>query len=58
MEKLDTMYWPQRTTVGYRLLDTRAMTVGLLQYKQDETAEVIEPWLTMPSFTLLQGPVL
>jgi hypothetical protein len=56
-EKLDTMYRPQRTTVGYRL-DTRAMTVGLLQYKRDETVEVIEPWLTTPSFTLLQGAVL
>jgi hypothetical protein len=34
------------------------MTVGLLQYKRDETVEVIEPWLTTPSFTLLQGAVL
>jgi hypothetical protein len=57
MEKLDTMYRPQRTTVGYRL-DTRAMTVGLLQYKRDETVEVIEPWLTTPSFILLHGAVL
>jgi hypothetical protein len=57
MKKLDTMYRPQRTRVGYRL-DTRAMIVGLLQYKRDETVEVIEPWLTTPSFTLLQGAVL
>jgi hypothetical protein len=34
------------------------MTVGLLQYKRDVTVEVIEPWLTLPSFTLLQGAVL
>jgi hypothetical protein len=57
MEKLHTMYRPQQTTVGY-LLDTRAMTVGLLQYKWDQTVEVIKPWLTLPTFTLLQGAVL
>jgi hypothetical protein len=57
MEKLDTMYRPQRTTVGYRL-DTRSMTVGLLPYKRDQTIEIIEPWLTTPTFTLLQGAEL
>ena len=57
MEKLDTMYRPQPTTVGYHL-DTRVMTVGLLQYKRDQTVEVIDPWLTSPTFTLLQGAVL
>ena len=51
------MYRPQRTTVGYRI-DTRSMTVGLLQYKREEAVEVIEPWLTSSTFTLLQGAIL
>jgi hypothetical protein len=34
------------------------MTVGLLQYKRNETVEVIEPWLTLPLFTILQGALL
>ena len=57
LEKLDTMYRPQRTVVGYRL-DTRAMTVSLTQYKRDQTALVIDPWLTTPTFTLIQGAEL
>ena len=57
MEKLDTMYRPQRKMVGYRI-DTRAMNVALLQYKRDETSVIIEPWLTMTKFTLLQGATL
>jgi hypothetical protein len=57
MEKLDTMYRPERTTVGYRL-NTRTMTVALLQYKREQTAACIEPWLTMATFTLLEGATL
>jgi hypothetical protein len=57
MEKLDTMYRPQHTTVGY-CLDTHAMTVSLLQYKRDQTPVVIESWLTLSMFHLLQGAEL
>jgi hypothetical protein len=57
MEKLDTMYRPERKTVGYHIC-TRTMTVSLPQYKRDQTALVIEPWLTMETFTLLQGAEL
>jgi hypothetical protein len=57
MEKLDTMYRPQRTTVGY-VVNTRSMTVGLLQYKRDQTALLIDLWLTNSTFTLLQGAEL
>jgi hypothetical protein len=57
MEKLDTMYRPERTAVGYHV-NTRDMTVCLLQYKRDQSAEVIEPWLTGSTFTLLDGAEL
>jgi hypothetical protein len=57
MDKLDTMYRPERKMVGYTL-NTRAMTVALLQYKRDQMMEVMVPWITMPCFTLLQGAEL
>ena len=57
MEKLDTMYRPERTAVGYHV-NTRSMTVSLLQYKREQTAVVIDPWLTNSSFTLLEGAEL
>lgn len=57
MEKLDTSYGPQRKIVGYQV-NTRSMTVALLQYKRNETADLIDPWLTCPTFTLLQAAEL
>jgi hypothetical protein len=54
LDKLDTLYGPRRTLVGYKV-DSRAMTVTLLPHKRIETAEMITPWLTMKRFTLLQG---
>jgi hypothetical protein len=57
MEKLDTMYRPQRKTVGYRV-DSRSLSVGLLQYKRDQAADIITPWLTMPKYTLLDAAIL
>jgi hypothetical protein len=57
MEKLDTMYRPHRKMVGFTI-NSRKMTVALLQYKRDQTVETITPWLTMPTFTLLQAATL
>jgi hypothetical protein len=31
------------------------MSVALLPHKRDKTVEMITPWLTIKSFTLLQG---
>ncbi len=54
LDKLDTLYRPARTMVGYHV-NSRTMTVALLEHKRVKTAEMITPWLSMPSFTLLQG---
>ncbi len=57
MDKLDTMYRPSRKMVGYTI-NTRKMTVALTQFKRDEMIEMLEPWLTMPFFTLIEGAQL
>jgi hypothetical protein len=54
LDKLDTLYRPARTMVGHHV-DSRAMTVALMEHKRVETAEMMTPWLSMPLFTLLQG---
>jgi hypothetical protein len=54
MEKLDTSYGPQQKIVGYHV-NTRSMTVALLQHKRNETTDLIDPWLVFPTFALLQA---
>jgi hypothetical protein len=57
MEKLDTMHRPMRKMVGYTV-NSRNMTVALLQHKRDQTVATATPWLTMPAFALLQAAIL
>ena len=57
LEKLDTMYRHHRTTVGYHI-DSRTMTVSLLQCKRDETVQLIDAWFQADKFTLLQAAEL
>jgi hypothetical protein len=57
MEKLDASYGPQRKIVGCQV-NTRSMTVALLQHKRNETADLVDPWLVLPTFALLQAAEL
>jgi hypothetical protein len=54
LDKLDTLHGPARTLVGYHINSWAMTVVALLAQKRGETAEMITPWSSMASFTLLQ----
>ena len=56
-EKLETFYNHQRKVVGYHI-DTRKMSVGLLDYKRDQAVELLLSWKTRHFFTLPEISVL
>lgn len=56
-EKLNTTYTHQRKIVGY-LVDSRAMTVGLLPTKREEAVRQLSNWLQKTEYTLREAATL
>jgi hypothetical protein len=51
LDKLDTLYNHLRKLLGYQV-NSRALTVGILFYKREQTVVILGSWLVRRSFTI------
>ena len=54
LDKLNTYYTHQRKLVGLHV-DSRTMTVGLLEYKRDETLTKLAEWLKRDKYSIREA---